>query len=122
MQDPVTGLDKLSRTYAWDQGIGGGIGGLLSITAYQADGATPDKTYLPLYDGGGNVTGLVDAASGAVVATYEYDPFGNTLSATGDQAARSTLTRSGSARSIPTPRPGCTTTACGATRPTSAGG
>jgi RHS repeat-associated protein len=48
---------------------------------------TPDKTYLPLYDGGGNVTGLVDAATGAVVATYEYDPFGNTLSATGDTAA-----------------------------------
>jgi hypothetical protein len=87
VQDPQTGLDKLSRSYAWDQDVGGGIGGLLSITTYQADGATPDKTYLPLYDGGGNVMGLVDTALGTVVATYEYDPFGNTLSATGDAAA-----------------------------------
>jgi hypothetical protein len=86
-QDPITGLDKLLRTYAWGQDLGGGIGGLLSITTYKADGVQVDKTYLPLYDGSGNVMGLVDAASGSVVASYEYDPFGQLLNAQGDQAA-----------------------------------
>jgi len=63
-----------------------GVGGLLSITSYHADG-TASATYLPTFDGGGNVTGLVDAASGAVAATYAYDPFGNLLATTGSQSA-----------------------------------
>ncbi len=40
-----------------------------------------------LYDGNGNVMALVDAADKSIVATYEYDPFGNTLRATGAKAA-----------------------------------
>jgi hypothetical protein len=48
--------------------MGGGVGGLLSITTYQSDGTTPAATYVPFYDGGGNVTGLVDPDSGEVVA------------------------------------------------------
>jgi RHS repeat-associated protein len=87
VQDPATGLDKLSRSYAWGQDMGGGIGGLLSITTYQSDGTTVDKTYIPLYDRGGNVVGLSDGATGNLVAAYEYDPFGNVLSATGAAAA-----------------------------------
>jgi len=80
------GVDHLARAYAWGQEtVGGGIGALLSITAFAADGTV--ATYLPLMDGGGNVTGLVDANTGDVVATYRYDPFGNLIEKTGDAAA-----------------------------------
>src|SRR4029079_13525225 len=83
----ANGVDRLSRPYAWGPGIAGNVGGLLSITTYDPTTGAPTKTYLPLYDGGGNVTGLVDAATGAVVAHYEYDPFGNLTDAAGDQTA-----------------------------------
>lgn len=57
----------------------GGVGGLLTILS-------PDSCLLtPAYDANGNVTDLVDT-NGAVVAHYEYDPYGNTIAQTGDQA------------------------------------
>src|SRR5207249_9602456 len=37
-------------------------------------------------DGGGNVTYMVDGGQ-AMVATYRYDPFGNTISSSGTQAS-----------------------------------
>ena len=40
-----------------------------------------------LYDGNGNVMALVDAADKSIVASYEYDPFGNTLRATEAKAS-----------------------------------
>jgi RHS repeat-associated protein len=83
-QSDGAGNDVLLRSYAWGQDAsGGGIGALLSITDYST--ATP-MTYLPFYDGNGNVTGLTDAASGSVVATYDYDPFGNLLASSGPAA------------------------------------
>jgi RHS repeat-associated protein len=75
--------DRLLQTYAWGQNLGGGIGGLLSITDYSD---TMPKTYLPFYDGNGNVTGLTDAADGSVAATYDYDPFGNLTASSGPAA------------------------------------
>ena len=53
------GFDRMARTFAWGaHDMGGGIGGLLAITTYEADGVTPASTYLPLFDGSGNVMGL----------------------------------------------------------------
>lgn len=70
----VWGLD-LSGTL---QGAGG-VGGLLAML-------TPDSCLLtPAYDANGNITDLVDA-NGTVVAHYEYDPYGNTIAQSGDQA------------------------------------
>jgi RHS repeat-associated protein len=54
----------------------GGVGALLQI----ADHPTA-QTYLPTYDGNGNVVALVNATSGAVAAAYEYSPFGEPLRA-----------------------------------------
>jgi hypothetical protein len=62
----VGGQQQLYRSYAWGQNLGGGIGGLLSITDHLATGG--QKTYDPFYDGNGNVMGLSDS-SGTVVAT-----------------------------------------------------
>jgi RHS repeat-associated protein len=39
-----------------------------------------------MYDGNGNVAGLVKASDGTVSANYEYGPFGETLRATGVEA------------------------------------
>jgi len=70
----VWGLD-LSETL---QGAGG-VGGLLAMLS-------PDSCLLtPAYDANGNITDLVDT-NGVVVAHYEYDPYGNTIAQSGDQA------------------------------------
>jgi RHS repeat-associated protein len=60
-----------------------------SVTPPPCRGAvrpTTPKTYLPFYDGNGNVTGLTDAADGSVAATYDYDPFGNLTASSGPAA------------------------------------
>ncbi len=56
----------------------GGIGGLLARIE-------STSTYLYTFDGNGNVTDLVDT-NGAVVAHYEYDPFGRTVAQSGSYA------------------------------------
>ena len=42
------------------------------------DSATT-KSYLPGYDGNGNVAAMIDAANGDLKATYEYGPYGQYL-------------------------------------------
>ncbi len=64
----------------------GGIGGLLARTdndALAVADARPSVYYT--FDGNGNVTCLVDTNQ-SVVGRYIYDPFGNTLAATGPAA------------------------------------
>jgi len=60
----------------------GGIGGLLALT--RPSGSGLQHVYYH-GDGNGNVTALVDALQ-KIVARYLYDPFGNTLSASGPLA------------------------------------
>jgi len=70
----------ISRTFAWGLDVNGALshvghaGALLQIVDRVAS-----KTYLPTYDASGNVSNLLDAADGTVVATYEYGPFGEPL-------------------------------------------
>jgi len=75
-----TTLDKLQRTYAWGIDLAssltkaGGVGALLQFAN------TPTgETYLPTYDGNGNVASLVNLGTGALAASYEYTPFGEML-------------------------------------------
>lgn len=72
--DFVWGLD-LSGSL---QGAGG-IGGLL---LWKNDRGH----FLYVYDANGNVGQLVNAATGAIAARYEYDPYGNVLVADGPEA------------------------------------
>ncbi len=46
------------------------------------------NTYIAGYDGNANLTSLIKASTGTLAASYEYDPFGNTLKAVGEYAAR----------------------------------
>ena len=60
-----------------EQGAGG-VGGLLAVSI---DGTY----YIPCYDHNGNIVRYI-SENGALSAAYEYDPFGNVLSATGPLA------------------------------------
>jgi RHS repeat-associated protein len=81
------------RSYVWgldlsgsSQGAGG-VGGLLCIDLKLPTSTSSAGTFFPVYDGNGNILGLVDSATGTRVAEYEYGPFGEPLRATGPAAA-----------------------------------
>jgi len=76
---------SVTNSYVWGLDLSGtlqgagGIGGLVSVTRSTCSGTA---TYYPCYDGNGNISDYVDT-NGVVVAHREYDPFGNTVVATG---------------------------------------
>jgi len=78
--------NNVVRSYVWGTDLSGtmqgagGVGGLLMVK--ESDG-TP---HFAAYDGNGNVMGLVKGTDGTRTATYEYDPFGQPLRATGTMA------------------------------------
>jgi RHS repeat-associated protein len=57
----------------------GGVGGLLSVCDENG------TTYYATYDGNGNLSEYLDEDGGSV-AHYEYDPFGRTVTQSGDRA------------------------------------
>jgi RHS repeat-associated protein len=67
-----------------EQGAGG-VGGLLAVRDSSTINSQPSAHFLA-YDGNGNVAALVNAASGAVSAKFEYAPFGEVLRSTGPMA------------------------------------
>ncbi|TVM03369.1 MAG: hypothetical protein CV087_05745, partial [Candidatus Brocadia sp. WS118] len=75
-----------SKYYVWGLDLSqslqgaGGVGGLLTMF----DGV---GSYAYLYDGNGNVGQMINNVGGAISAHYEYDPYGNSILATGSQAA-----------------------------------
>ncbi len=75
----------LTKSFLWGMDLSGsrqgagGVGGLLAVN----DGSA---SYYPTYDANGNVSEYLDS-TGAVVAHYEYDPFGITTVATGTKIA-----------------------------------
>ena len=89
----LDGDDNLMQTFQWGTDLSGtmdgagGVGGLLTMTDFGANTAT---SYFYIYDGNGNVVGLVNANDSSIAAQYEYGPFGELI--------RKTET----ARSIPT--------------------
>ena len=63
----------------------GGIGGLLARSHQYSSGSLTNNNYYHA-DGAGNVTMLIDTNQ-STVATYRYDPFGNTISSSGSLAS-----------------------------------
>lgn len=76
----VQGTPELTGAYAWGSDISGtmtgagGVGGLVL-----AQKPKTGWTYAPCYDGNGNVSTYVSAASGAVRAKFDYDPYGRPI-------------------------------------------
>ena len=94
-------LDGLSsnavlRTYAWgldlsaSVGGAGGIGGLLAVNDTTIGGGAQD--YVFAYDAMGNVTQVIDwdaaTINDAIVASYEYDAYGNLFAESGAYASK----------------------------------
>jgi RHS repeat-associated protein len=75
-----------AASYTWgldvtgDLARAGGVGALLQCT-FAGQGS-----HAVVYDGNGNVGGLVNRSTGELSAVYEYGPFGETLRATGPLA------------------------------------
>jgi RHS repeat-associated protein len=63
----------------------GGIGGLVAII--EEHGVNSYRTLLPVQDGLGNVTGLIDTATNHTIARYDYGPFGEPLGESGETDA-----------------------------------
>ena len=57
----------------------GGVGGLLAVIR-------DDGVFLPSYDANGNISEYVSASDGAIVAHYDYSPFGEQLITSGPLA------------------------------------
>jgi len=66
----------------------GGVGGALAVKAGTSAqcGAMANTTHFTCYDGNGNVMVLINAATGAESAHYEYGPFAESLRVTGPMA------------------------------------
>ena len=81
-----SGLTLLDRKYLWGpdiaDGSAGGAGGLLLIRETKGTATTE---IIPLYDGGGNVIALSDINKN-LLASYQFGPFGEKISATGPNA------------------------------------
>jgi RHS repeat-associated protein len=67
--------NALSKSYAW------------AFSELQIINDSSDSYFVSL-DGNRNVAALVKASAGTVSASYEYDPFGQTLQATGEYGAQ----------------------------------
>jgi RHS repeat-associated protein len=67
----------------------GGIGGLLAVHDLRTGDPQDDLYLVYTYDGNGNVGQLIDWShdpgdpAGAIVAKYEYDPYGNVIAQSG---------------------------------------
>ena len=67
--------NNILREYTWGKSMGGGIGGLLNLHQQEA-------SYSYLYDGKGNVTGILDGSEN-MVASYAYNAFGKVMNISG---------------------------------------
>jgi RHS repeat-associated protein len=76
------------QSYTWGNDLSGspqgagGVGGLVGVN-YQGNATT---NCVPAFDGNGNLTALVNVANGAILASYEYGPFGEVIRVTGPMA------------------------------------
>jgi len=86
------GSGTLVRSYIWGSDLSGqtgsalngagGVGGLLEVSYH----GTAITNCFPAFDGNGNLSALVSAADGTLIANYEYGPFGEVIRQTGPMA------------------------------------
>jgi RHS repeat-associated protein len=77
------------RSFLWGLDLSGsmqGAGGVGGLIAFRQHSGSLAGSHFPAYDGNGNVMALVDGKTGSTSARYEYDPFGQTIRASGTMA------------------------------------
>ncbi|WP_265593491.1 RHS repeat-associated core domain-containing protein [Verrucomicrobium sp. BvORR034] len=80
----VDGVVLPRRRFVWGLDITGtldGAGGIGGLIAIEEQGG---RILLPIHDGLGNITKVVDKASGSTVAEYSYGPYGEMVGQSGD--------------------------------------
>ena len=83
--DITTATPSFQKGYLWGEDLSGnlqGAGGVGGLLAEKRGG----QTYLPVYDGNGNIMSYLNASTKASVAEYVYDAFGRTVSSSGAEA------------------------------------
>jgi RHS repeat-associated protein len=87
--NPVTGSYVPGQRYTWGLDLSGtmqGAGGVGGLLAIHPAPATSSSSFVPAYDGNGNLTTLIRTTDRTVAAAYEYGPFGEPIRATGAMA------------------------------------
>jgi RHS repeat-associated protein len=80
----VWALDLAGRTSGKPGQAAGGIDGLVAVSVV-SNGVT--SLYLPIMDHQGTVRHVVDAATGRIVADFDYTPYGELVAESGDPTA-----------------------------------
>jgi RHS repeat-associated protein len=81
-------ISNLQSTFVWGTALSGsaqgagGVGGLLAIACH----GTATTNAFVAYDGNGNLSALVNAGDGTILANYDYGPFGEVIRLSGSLA------------------------------------
>jgi RHS repeat-associated protein len=78
--------NTLIRGYLWGIDLSGSLQGAGGVDGLIAVKEGSGNAHFAACDGNGNVIALVNATTGTYSAQYEYDPFGQTIRATGPMA------------------------------------
>jgi RHS repeat-associated protein len=87
--NPVSNSYVPGQRYTWGLDLSGtmqGAGGVSGLLAIHPTSGTSSSSFVPAYDGNGNLTTLIRTTDRTVAAEYEYGPFGEALRATGAMA------------------------------------
>src|SRR5688572_18262174 len=82
--------NAIIRSFLWGLDLSGGLqgaGGVGGLICFKQHSGSLVGSHFAAYDGNGNVMALVDGSTGVSSARYEYDPFGQTIRASGPTAA-----------------------------------
>jgi RHS repeat-associated protein len=81
--------NAIVRSFLWGLDLSGslqGAGGVGGLICFKQHSGSLAGNHFAAYDGNGNVMALVDGSTGTASARYEYDPFGQTIRASGTMA------------------------------------
>ena len=87
--NPVAILNPASAlvsSFVWGTDLSGSMQGAGGVGGLLTENIVSNGVHFVAYDGNGNLAALVNAATGAVSANYEYGPFGEVIRATGPMA------------------------------------
>ena len=76
----------LLRSYLWGLDVSGSLNGAGGVGGLLVMNSAIGGVHFYAMDGNGNVAALLKAGDGSISAVYEYDPFGQTVRATGTVA------------------------------------